>query len=157
MSDGTSPIAGPGTALITGGTVGIGHGFAVELARRGFDLVLASRDAAGLATVAAELEQTYGRTVEIIPTDLAVRTDTLALAARLEDPERPIDLLVNNAGFGLHSSLVEFDIDLHARAIEVMAFAPLILAAAAARAMRARGRGAILTVASTSSVITTGD
>jgi short-subunit dehydrogenase len=137
--------------------VGIGRAFAWELARRGFDLVLASRDADALAAVAAELHQRYGRQVEVLPTDLADRRDTLALAARLEDQTRPIDLLVNNAGFGLHASLVDLDLELHARAIEVMAVAPLILQAAAARAMRARGHGAIVNVTSSSAVLTAGD
>jgi short-subunit dehydrogenase len=79
------------------------------------------------------------------------------LAARLEDEDSPIDFLVNNAGFGLHASLVDLDVELHTRAIEVMAIAPLILQAAAARAMRARGRGFIVNVTSSSAVIATGD
>ncbi|MDR0284370.1 MAG: SDR family NAD(P)-dependent oxidoreductase [Propionibacteriaceae bacterium] len=145
------------TALITGGTVGIGHAFAKALAERGYDLVLASRDEAGLQHVAAALRTTYGIEVEIIPTDLAVRADVLALAARLEDPERPIDLLVNNAGFAVHQSLLVKDFSVHERAIDVMCLALLILGGAAARAMKARGEGAILNVTSSSAVITTGN
>lgn len=145
------------TALITGGTVGIGHAFAKALAARGYDLVLASRDADGLARVAQEFEATYSISVEVIPTDLARREDTLALARRIEDPERPIDLLVNNAGFAVHDSLLVTDVSIHDRAMDVMCKAVLILSGAAARAMKARGQGAILNVTSSSSAITTGN
>jgi len=68
------------TALITGGTVGIGHAFAARLAADGWDLVLASRDVSGLELAAAEYRERYGVGVEIFPTDLSVRSDTLALA-----------------------------------------------------------------------------
>jgi short-subunit dehydrogenase len=63
------------TALITGGTVGIGHAFAKALAAKGYDLVLASRDEAGLNAVAANLRTEYGVQVEVVPTDLALRDD----------------------------------------------------------------------------------
>ncbi|MCL2736061.1 MAG: SDR family NAD(P)-dependent oxidoreductase [Propionibacteriaceae bacterium] len=144
------------TALITGGTVGIGHAFAQELAKQGWDLVLASRDEAGLLAVARDFRRTYGITVEVIRTDLSVRSEVLALADRLEDQTRPIDLLVNNAGFAVHDSVVTGDIDQHQRAMDVMCMAVLILSGAAARAMKVRGFGAILNVTSSSSVITTG-
>jgi len=145
------------TALITGGTVGIGHAFALALAKRGYDLVLASRDKAGLDAVKAEFEAAYGIAVEVVPTDLADRDQTLALAARVEDPQRPVDLLINNAGFALHDSLVDLDLAVHERAIQVMGIAVLVLSSAAARAMTKRGHGAILNVTSSSAVITTGD
>ena len=145
------------TALITGGTVGIGHAFATALAAKGYDLVLASRDKAGLDAVAAGFRDRYGIGVEVIRTDLAVRDDVLALAARLEDPDRPIDLLVNNAGFAVHDSLLVEDFSPHERAMEVMALDVLILSGAAARSMKARGHGAILNVTSSSAVITTGN
>ena len=144
------------TALITGGTVGLGHAFATRLAGDGWDLVLASRDAEGLERVATDLRQTFGVAVEVIPTDLTVRAQTLALAARLEDPDRPVDLLINNAGFGLHDSLVTPDLELNDRALEVMGMAVLILSAAAARAMRSRGRGGIVTVTSSAATLMNG-
>ncbi|MDR0960068.1 MAG: SDR family NAD(P)-dependent oxidoreductase [Propionibacteriaceae bacterium] len=145
------------TALITGGTVGIGHAFAEALAVRGYDLVLASRDEAGLQQVAEQFRDVYGVNVEVIRTDLAVRADLLSLAERVESAHRPIDLLINNAGFGLKTDLLELDIDLHARALDVMCLAPLVLSSAAGRAMKRRGHGGIINVASSSAVITTGD
>ncbi len=143
------------SALITGGTVGIGHAFARALAAQGYDLVLASRDEAGLNVVAEKLRAAHAIQVEVIRADLAVEADVMALAARLEDPDRPIDLLVNNAGFAVHDSLLG-DVATHRRALEVMGLDVLILSGAAARAMKARGHGAILNVTSSSAIITTG-
>lgn len=145
-------------ALITGGTVGIGHAFATALAAKGYDLVLASRDEEGLTAVAAQLSETHQIQVEVIPTDLAKREQVFALAQRLEDSSLPpLDLLINNAGFAVHDSLLVEDISIHARAIDVMCLAVLILSGAAARAMKERGEGAILNVASSSAAITTGN
>jgi len=145
------------TALITGGTVGIGHAFAKALAARGYDLVLASRDEAGLNAAAEGFRSQYGIGVEVIRTDLSVRQDVLALAARFDDTDHPIDLLVNNAGFAVHDSLLVPDFAPHERAMDVMCLAMLILSGAAARHMAERGQGAILNVTSSSAVITTGN
>ena len=146
------------SALITGGTSGIGHAFAVEFASRGTDLVLVARDADRLEKVAAELRETHGVEVETISADLAVRDDAMRVADRIEDPARPIDWLINNAGFGLHSTVLDrSEIDIQARAFDVMCLAVLILGGAAGRAMRARGSGRIVNVASTSAAIYTGN
>ncbi|MDR0488061.1 MAG: SDR family NAD(P)-dependent oxidoreductase [Propionibacteriaceae bacterium] len=145
------------TALITGGTVGIGHAFAKALAKKGYDLVLASRDLEGLEKVAEEFRSTYSISVEVIRCDLSVRKDVDSLAARIEDQKRPIDLLVNNAGFAVHESLLVTDVSLHDRAFDVMCRAVLVLSGAAARAMKIRGHGGILNVSSSSTVITTGN
>jgi short-subunit dehydrogenase len=146
------------SALITGGTSGIGHAFAVEFASRGTDLVLVARDADRLDKVAAELRETHGIEVETISADLAVRDDVMRVADRIEDPARPVDWLINNAGFGLHSTVLDrSEIDIQAKAFDVMCLAVLILGGAAGRAMRARGSGRIVNVASTSAAIYTGN
>lgn len=148
-----------GTALITGGTSGIGAAFARSLARRGYDLVLVARSDAGLARMAAELRgnaSTSGSAVETMVADLSDREAVGRVAARLEDPARPIDFLVNNAGFGVHTALTDPDVSAHDEAFEVMGRAVLVLSGAAARAMRTRGAGNILNVSSTSGYITMG-
>ena len=146
------------SALITGGTSGIGHAFAQELARRGTDLVLVARDTARLESVAADLSQRHGIAVETITADLTNRDDMHRIAERLEDASRPIEILINNAGFGLHSTALNPDeVELNANAIEVMCVAVFILSGAAARAMKARGSGQIITVASSSSAIFSGN
>ncbi|WBU37049.1 SDR family NAD(P)-dependent oxidoreductase [Homoserinibacter sp. YIM 151385] len=144
-----------GTALVTGGTSGIGAAFARALAARGHDLVLVARDEARLEETAAELRAT-GRHVEVLSADLSVRADVDRVAARIEDPSRPVDLLVNNAGFGVHWKLTASDVEVHDRAMEVMVRAVLVLGGAAGRAMRERGHGAIVNVSSTAGFITMG-
>lgn len=144
------------TALITGASAGIGAAFARALAARGSDLVLVSRDADRLQAMAADLRRSHPVAIEVLPADLSVREDVLKVAARLEDPERPIDMLVNNAGFGLRSNLLDPDPAEHEYALDVMCLAVLILASAAARAMRARGQGRIINVSSLAAWISQG-
>jgi short-subunit dehydrogenase len=148
-----------GTALITGGTSGIGAAFARSLASRGYDLVLVARSEAGLLRMAAELldnSSTSGSRVETLVADLSDRNAVKQVAARLEDPEHPIDFLVNNAGFGVHTRLTDPDVSAHDEAFEVMGRAVLVLSGAAARAMRTRGAGNIVNVSSTAGFITMG-
>ncbi|HEY4268917.1 MAG TPA: SDR family oxidoreductase [Galbitalea sp.] len=142
-------------ALVTGGTSGIGAAFARNLARRGYDLVLVARTASRLEDMATEI-RAMGRSVEILVADLGDRADVLRVAARLEDPARPIDMLVNNAGFSVHTSLIEKDLSAHDRGWEVMCRAVLVLSGAAARGMLPRGKGAIVNVSSTAGFITMG-
>jgi short-subunit dehydrogenase len=144
-------------ALVTGGTAGIGHAFAVELASRGWDLVLVARDTARLETVSADLKTRFGTTTEIITADLSVRADMLHIADRLERTQHPIEMLINNAGFGIHASLMDKDFSLQEKALDVMCLAVLVLSGAAGRAMSARGHGSIINIGSSSGIITTGN
>lgn len=144
------------TALITGGTSGIGSAFADALARRGFALVLVARGAERLESTAARLREQFAVEVETIAADLSAPDDVLRVAQRLEDPQRPIDLLINNAGFSVKRTYAEDGLELHHRGIDVMAKAVLDLSSAAARAMTARGEGWILNVSSTSGEVTMG-
>lgn len=144
------------TALVTGGTSGIGAEFARTLAARGFDIVLVARDQARLESTAAELHAASGINVQVIQADLADRADLQRVADRLADPAAPIDFLVNNAGFGVHSSLLSVDSSRHEYALDVMVRAVLVLGAAAARGMKSRGSGSILNVASIAGLLTMG-
>jgi uncharacterized protein len=144
------------TALITGGTSGIGAAFARALAARGDDLVLVARNADRLSETATELKERYAVSVETIAADLAVRDEVAGIAERLASAERPIDLLVNNAGFGVRAKLTDADTTPHEHAIDVMIRAVLLLSAAAGRAMRERGAGTIINVSSTAGFMTMG-
>jgi short-subunit dehydrogenase len=144
------------TALITGGTSGIGAEFAQQLASRGFDLVLVARDSKRLDEAAKNLHASFGINVETLSADLGDRADVARVAARTEDPEHPIDFLVNNAGFGIHANLTVADTSLHEHALDVMCRAVLVLGGAAGRAMSARGHGAILNVSSIAGLMTMG-
>lgn len=145
------------TALITGATAGIGRSFADELARTGHDLVLVARDAARLDSVAAELGTTYGVRCEALAADLSERDQLQRVADRLgESGDRAVDLLVNNAGFGLKTTFLQSDIADEERQLAVLVQAVLVLSHAAGRAMTARGRGQIINVSSVASFVTMG-
>ena len=136
-----------GTALVTGGTSGIGAEFARQLAARGHDLILVARDRARLDAMAAELVAT-GSAVEIIAADLSKPKDTDRVAKRLADPAKPVDILITNAGYGLKTRLLAPDIAEHDDAYAVMVRAVWVLGAAAAPGMKKRGHGAIVNVSS---------
>jgi uncharacterized protein len=144
------------TALITGGTSGIGAAFARALAARGDDLVLVARNADRLSEMATELKERYAVSVDTIAADLAVREEVLGIAERLASPEQPIDFLVNNAGFAVHAKLAAADTTQHEHAIDVMIRAVLMLSAAAGRTMRERGAGTIINVSSTAGFVAMG-
>src|SRR5215217_9053611 len=87
------------TALVTGASAGIGREFATQLAARQHDLVLVARDLGRLEAVAAELTSRYAVSAEVLPADLSDRSALQTVANRVADAERPVDVLVNNAGY----------------------------------------------------------
>jgi short-subunit dehydrogenase len=137
-------------ALVTGGTSGIGAAFARHYAAAGHDLVLVARDAERLELTAATLRAAHGVEVETIPADLTDREALGAVAARLQDDTRPVDVLVNNAGFALRTRFLRNDPAVELALLDVLVRAVLVLSRAAAPGMIARGRGAIVTVSSVS-------
>ncbi|MCL1842048.1 MAG: SDR family NAD(P)-dependent oxidoreductase [Propionibacteriaceae bacterium] len=144
-------------ALVTGGTSGIGLAFVHALARHGMDIVLVARDQRRLDEVADDVRTLSGVAVETISADLADPEATARVAARLTDPSHPVDICINNAGVGLHASLLSDDVAQQRHAMAIMVDAVLVLSNAAARAMAARGRGTIINVASASAWIYTGN
>ncbi|MBF4463296.1 MULTISPECIES: SDR family NAD(P)-dependent oxidoreductase [unclassified Rathayibacter] len=136
------------TALVTGASSGIGLAFARAFARRGFGLVLVARDEARLRDEAADLRRRGSPQVEVLRADLADREQVESVRRRLVDPARPVRVLVNNAGFGIEGSFAVPDVAAQDQAFEVMVRSVAVLSGAAAEAMAARGRGAILTVSS---------
>lgn len=143
-------------ALITGGTSGIGAAFARHYAAAGHDLVLVARDAERLAQTAATLRAAHGITVETITADLTDRAALAVVADRLQDPDAPVDVLVNNAGFAIRSRFLRSDVDVELGLLDVLVRAVLVLSRAAAPGMAGRGRGAIITVSSVAGFAPTG-
>lgn len=144
------------TALVTGATAGIGHEFARQLAARGDDLVLVARDAARLEQVAAELRAAYGVEVETHVADLTLPDQLATVEARLADHARPVDLLVNNAGFGLKERFLDNPIDVEQAQQDVLVRAVLRLSHAALGGMTERGRGGIINVSSVAAFLPRG-
>jgi short-subunit dehydrogenase len=138
------------TALVTGGTSGIGAAFARQLAAEGQDLVLVARDVDRLEGTAASLRTAYGIGVEVLPADLAVEADTGTVRSRLSDVDRPVDLLVNSAGIGLQGKFFETSLADQERMFHLNCTAVLRLSHAALTAMVPRGRGDIVVVSSVS-------
>ena len=140
------------TALITGASAGLGAEFAQQLAARRADLVLVARGADALEQLAERIRAEHGVAVEVITADLAVESDVERVAERVADAGEPIDLLINNAGFGLPLHFADNDIDDEVRHLRVHVEAAMRLMHAAIRAMRGRG-GRIINVASVAGFI----
>ncbi|UXY21461.1 SDR family oxidoreductase [Streptomyces cynarae] len=144
------------TALITGSTAGIGAAFARRLAADGHDLVLVARDTKRLREQATELHDRHGIEAEVLTADLATDEGIEAVARRLSDLKNPVDLLVNNAGFGNKGRYLDVSMADELRMLKVHCEAVLRLTSAAAEAMRKRGRGGIVNVASVAAFVPRG-
>lgn len=136
------------TALITGASSGLGEEFARQLAAGGANVVLVARDRPALDSVASRLRSEHGVDVEVLSADLLSDEGLDAVAARLSDADRPVGILVNNAGFGLDLGFVRNDIADEERHLDLHVRATMRLSHAALRAMIARGGGRIINVAS---------
>jgi NAD(P)-dependent dehydrogenase (short-subunit alcohol dehydrogenase family) len=86
------------TALVTGGTAGIGHAIALGLAQEGADVAICARTAADLNVAAAGIEQATGRPVMTVAADVSSRTDVDAMVDKVASRFGGLDILVNNAG-----------------------------------------------------------
>lgn len=136
------------TALITGPTSGIGAAFARKLAATGHDLVLVSRQVGRLEQTADALRDTHDVGVDVLPADLATHDGMKLVEARLRDDVRPIDLLVNNAGFTLKKPFLANDIEDEEAMLNVLVLAVMRLTHAALPGMTERGAGAVVNVSS---------
>lgn len=136
------------TAMITGASAGLGEEFAWQLATSGHDVVLVARSRDRLSELADVLRSATGVGAEVLAADLADHGQTATVAERLSDRDRPVSLLVNNAGFGLGVPFTESTVDQELAMMDVMVRAPLVLSHAAAASMVSRGHGAILNVSS---------
>jgi len=128
-------------ALITGASSGIGLDMARELDKRGYDLVLVSRDKEKLEKAREKLE---GKNIEIIPMDLENPENCKRLYKMVQD----IDILINNAGFGTFGNFIETDLDKEISLINTNITAVHILTKLYLKDMVKKNRGHILNVAS---------
>ena len=137
-----------GYALVTGASAGIGAAFARELARRGHDLVLTARRTGRLEQLAEELRAGFGVDVHVLPCDLADPAAPALLVAGTEGKGLAIDLLVNNAGYGVTGYFLAQPWEVQANFLQVLVTAPTELCHRLLPGMRKRGHGRIINVAS---------
>jgi uncharacterized protein len=138
---------GMGTAVITGASSGIGAIYADRMAARGYDVVLVARNERRLGEVANRVGMAHGRSVTAVIADLNNQADLHLLEARIRT-EKSITMLVNCAGFGAVSSLVDSDVDHMEDMILLNIRALTRLTHAVAPAFVARGTGTIINIAS---------
>ena len=135
-------------AVVTGASSGLGRGIAARLADRGMSLVLTGRNEARLDQTAHQIRRAAPQVkVETVAADLATQSGVSALVDHIGD--RPIEVLINNAGFGSYGPFAEADADREAEEVAVDVSAVIVLARAFLPGMLARGSGGILNVAST--------
>ena len=134
------------TALITGASSGIGACFADRFATLGYALVLVARDEERLQRRAARLREKSKADVEVLAADLSTDDGCARVEDRLRDGSRPVDMLVNNAGFALGTDILHSDVDDGERMLRVLVRAPLRLSKAATPGMIARGQCTIVIV-----------
>ncbi|MGW7338112.1 SDR family NAD(P)-dependent oxidoreductase [Streptomyces sp. NPDC054808] len=144
------------TALITGSTAGLGAAFARRLAADGHDLVLVARDTERLREQATELHDRHGIEAEVLTADLSTDAGIDAVASRLADRRSPVDLLINNAGFGNKGRFLDVPMADELTMLKVHCEAVLRLTSAAVEAMRERGRGGVVNVASVAAFVPRG-
>jgi short-subunit dehydrogenase len=132
-------------ALITGATVGIGDCFARHLASEGFNLIINARSKDKLEERAEFLRKSYGVEVIVLAADLATECES-----------HEIEVLINNAGFGLNQSFLASPIEEEQRVLDVLVRAPMRLMHAVLPQMRKRNSGVIINVSSTAAFIAGG-
>jgi short-subunit dehydrogenase len=141
-------------ALVTGATAGIGESFTRLLAAKGFNLVLVARDEARLHERAAGLKENFGAESVVIVADLA----TEAGCAKVEDYIRAneIEVLINNAGFGINKAFTMSDLAKEEEVLKVLVRTPMRLMHVALPAMKERNSGVVINVSSVASFIAGG-
>jgi len=144
------------TALVTGATAGIGESFTRLLASKGYDLVLVARDKKRLQERVHSLAKKYKVEVEILQADLSVPAQLARVEKRLTNSKKPIEVLINNAGFGIKDSFLSSNITDELLLIDVLARAPMQLMHAVLPQMLARDSGTIINVSSVASFIAGG-
>jgi short-subunit dehydrogenase len=141
------------TALITGASSGIGKAFAELLAEKGYAVVLTARRGDRLEALATALTQRYGVAAHTMVADLAEPAASQQIAGELTARGLTIDVLVNNAGYGLPGSFVNVPWREHERFVQVMVTAVLDLTYRLLPGMMERGWGRVITIASVAGMV----
>jgi hypothetical protein len=135
-------------AVVTGASTGIGAEFARQLAAGGTDLVVVARNRPRLEELATTLEREHRAEVEVLAADLETDDGVATVERRLSDAGRPVELLVNNAGFGTSGLFHELPVEDEISEINLNVIALVRLTRAALGPMVERGRGGVINVSS---------
>jgi short-subunit dehydrogenase len=133
-------------ALVTGATVGIGESFTRLLAQNGYNIVLVARDLPRLQERANALESTFGVLTTVIQADLA--TDAGCKTIENFIANNQIDVLINNAGFGINKAFTMSQLDAEQQLLDVLVRTPMRLMHVALPGMKERNKGVIINVSS---------
>jgi short-subunit dehydrogenase len=139
-------------ALITGATAGIGAAFARLLAAEGYNLILNARTLSALEERAQSLRNEFSVEVEILQADLASECEKVEHYLQSHE----IEVLINNAGFGLNQSFLASPIEEEERVLAVLVRAPMRLMHAVLPQMRRRNSGIVINVSSVAAYIAGG-
>src|SRR6478672_11173453 len=142
------PVRPGATCLITGASSGIGAELARGLADRGHGVTLVARREDRLRELAGEITEAYGVRAEVVAADVSTADGRAGLLAAVESLGLDVEVLVNNAGFGSGGPFTELDGEREAEMVRTNVEAVVALSSAYLPAMTARGRGAVLNVAS---------
>ena len=141
-------------ALVTGATAGIGESFTRMLASKGFNIALVARDEARLHERAAGLREKYGVQTFVLPADLATDQGCKSVEEYLKEFE--VEVLINNAGFGINKLFTMSAIDAEQGLLDVLVRTPMRLMHVVLPQMKARNSGTIINVSSVASFIAGG-
>jgi short-subunit dehydrogenase len=141
-------------ALVTGATAGIGESFSRMLASRGFNIALVARDEARLHERAAGLREKYGVQTFVLPADLATDSGCAAVEEYIKEFE--IEVLINNAGFGINKPFTASALDAEQDLLDVLVRTPMRLMHILLPQMKVRNSGTIINVSSVASFIAGG-
>jgi len=145
----------PGKAFITGASSGIGEGFARELAKQGFGLIIVARHKDKLDELARELHEKNNIDVEVITADLTKQDDVNKLAERLAKID-DLDILINNAGFGSAGMFANNNFTRQIDMMQAHMYAPVYLMRSVLQPMINRKRGFIINLSSFASFLPIG-
>jgi short-subunit dehydrogenase len=141
-------------ALVTGATAGIGESFSRMLASQGFNIALVARDEARLHERAAGLREKYGVQTFVLPADLATDSGCAAVEEYIKEFE--IEVLINNAGFGINKPFTASALDAEQDLLDVLVRTPMRLMHILLPQMKERNSGTIINVSSVASFIAGG-
>jgi short-subunit dehydrogenase len=141
-------------ALVTGATAGIGESFSRLLAANNYNVVLVARDLPRLHERATGLQSVYGVETVVLQADLA--TDAGCALVESYIAEHEIDVLINNAGFGINKAFTVSALDAEQNMLDVLVRTPMRLMHVALPGMKARDKGIIINVSSVAGFIAGG-